>query len=1115
MLRRIFLLLGIAGILLAALIFIVPLALPAGTIKGQIEKLIADNTGWTIRFGGDVTMALVPSVRLVAEGIEVSPPNHKPILIAKEARFAVGLKALFSGAVDIEEVYLGAPELTVELDGSGNPVWLETETAPAGSAAPSASPSGSDSSGGLVKALVDTLRVQRLAVENATVRFGKSGETATEISKIDLAAALPDPQGALVIDVSARFGGDDIGISSELPAFKSLLAARKGPLKVEAVYKTARLKGNGTLDLAGDTAFSGAVEADVSDLSQIAGKDTLAPGALKVTGGIIAGKETVRLSFPEGQFLDTAFTVDLTVVLAGERPLVTGAVTLGLLDIDAALPPSTPAPSSAPTAQTGGGSAGTPDLSAFRAADADITFTANSIRSAGQKIDALRGRAVLRNGVAELTIDNVTTAGGSAGASLTADTKALPLTTYGSLKAQGLSVAALLALAGQDALTQQLSGVAGADLVFGFQGLSAAEIVETVNARGSLSLSQGRYSGLGLASAFNNDPAADYADAISLTAALDGLAKPVGIKGAARWRGETISLDATSDPGALLAGRAAATRASVSLSKASATFNGNVSPTLPASGMLSVKGKSLRALAEWLGSDLPPGSGYGAFDIKTAFSASEKKIALTNLAIALDDIKGAGNATVILGDKPDIDADFSFDLLDVNPYIAPPAKPGGTGTQSAAANAPSVWSREPIDFSFTKSATLALGARVNTMKVEGLNFGPLALKATMRGGKLAAELTEMRFYGGNGVAQVSIDTAEGTPRLAAKLAATGIQAFPFLRDAAKFERIEGGLDYTLDVTTAGNSEAAFVSALNGAMRFAFRDGAIRGINIARSMRALTSGALNGWNSVAAEKTDFSAFNASFAIKDGIATNSDLSLIGPLVRINGAGSVALPSQTLKYRVDPKIVPSLQGQGGTAELTGFAVPIIIEGPWASPRIYPDIKGFLQDPAAGIARLQALGGGFAKIASGKPGDLLGALGNDPKGGAAAKVGEALQQKSGIDLGTLVKDGKIDRKAGVAAAAGALGALLGGTQEAQPDTAPVATAENPPLRPGDIPIPRPKPGKAATSAPSAAAAINRAAKPNTEGNRKPTQTLPVQVPKEADKLIKGLGGLLGGSRN
>jgi AsmA protein len=49
-------------------------------------------------------------------------------------------------------------------------------------------------------------------------------------------------------------------------------------------------------------------------------------------------------------------------------------------------------------------------------------------------------------------------------------------------------------------------------------------------------------------------------------------------------------------------------------------------------------------------------------------------------------------------------------------------------------------------------------------------------------------------------------------------------------------------------------------------------------------------------------------------------------------------------------------------------GFGIPVMIDGPWAAPRIYPDVAGILDNPDAAYARLREMGTGL--FAPGAPG-------------------------------------------------------------------------------------------------------------------------------------------------
>ena len=92
-------------------------------------------------------------------------------------------------------------------------------------------------------------------------------------------------------------------------------------------------------------------------------------------------------------------------------------------------------------------------------------------------------------------------------------------------------------------------------------------------------------------------------------------------------------------------------------------------------------------------------------------------------------------------------------------------------------------------------------------------------------------------------------------------------------------------------------------------------------------------------------------SGTFVIRNVILENDDLKLVSPLLRLAGAGTSDLPQRTVDYRVEPKLVAALEGQGGTLEAEGITVPVIITGPWHDLSYRPDLAGVakevLKDP------------------------------------------------------------------------------------------------------------------------------------------------------------------------
>jgi len=140
--------------------------------------------------------------------------------------------------------------------------------------------------------------------------------------------------------------------------------------------------------------------------------------------------------------------------------------------------------------------------------------------------------------------------------------------------------------------------------------------------------------------------------------------------------------------------------------------------------------------------------------------------------------------------------------------------------------------------------------------------------------------------------------------------------------------------------------------------------------VANMLRNLTTGILTGWQYKQETKTDFNKLSASFKIANGQAQTDDFRLLGPLVSIGGAGTVDIPAQRLKFRVNPFMLASVESQSGKKSMLGFPVPIALSGPWNNPSIYPDIVGVLENPVAAYQQLNKLGGGLIAM----PANILG---------------------------------------------------------------------------------------------------------------------------------------------
>lgn len=478
---------------------------------------------------------------------------------------------------------------------------------------------------------------------------------------------------------------------------------------------------------------------------------------------------------------------------------------------------------------------------------------------------------------------------------------------------------------------------------------------------------------------------------INLTLALPSLDSPMKADGSLVWNKEKIALVlGLSNPNAFLAGKKTEIETRIDAAPVKLSFKGSAAQSgkLKAAGDLDLDVPSIRKLASWVGAKLDaPGSGYGPLKIKGKVDVSGDQYAFRDAKLSVDAITGAGEfAFNGAGRKPDISGKLTLGMLDVNPYLPPESKPapaassskssGGDGAKPAAG-----WSDDPIDLSGLRAVNARFDLSVAGILVRKIKIGAANLKVSLKDGVLVTDLTRMALYGGAGKAMLTANGAGSVPRVALNFDLANFQARPFMSDAMSFDRIEGAANADLSVTTRGRSQRELVSALGGAGKVKFLNGAIRGINLAAMARNVASAFLDS-GATETQKTDFAELGGTFRIARGVLTNNDLLLKSPLLRLSGKGKVDLPKRSLNYRFEPKVVASTKGQGGDAQVRGVTVPVLVDGPWDNISFAPDLAGMIgnvaKDPVKAIGSIKNLvpgldGGSDSSSSSGSDSSVL----------------------------------------------------------------------------------------------------------------------------------------------
>jgi AsmA protein len=487
-------------------------------------------------------------------------------------------------------------------------------------------------------------------------------------------------------------------------------------------------------------------------------------------------------------------------------------------------------------------------------------------------------------------------------------------------------------------------------------------------------------------------------DKIAMTVKLPDMDSPFGLDGQFDWNGQTIKLAAKGNAlGKILANQGSPLALSITSQPVTLAFDGKLGKLQPATldGAVKLSVPSLRKLADWAGSPMPPGQGFGPLSIEGKLALAGKRISFSNAALSLDDMKGKGEVNVdTSGVRPLIQAKLALDHLNLNNYMskAQPAATAPATTAPAAGKAPagppgktaaSDWSDEPIDLAPLKTVDADLAFSVGGIEVQKIKIGKSRLETKLKDGLLTANLAELNLYEGKGQGQVELNGRGAVPALKADFKLADVQAEPLLKDAADTDRLSGKGSFDFQGAASGKSQRALVSALNGKGKFAFHDGAIKGLNLAAMVRNISTAFLDA-KAGETQKTDFSSLAGTYTITNGILSNKDLEMISPLLRVTGSGAVDMPKRTINYRVVPKVVASTTGQGGAFGKAGVAVPVLVTGRWDDIHYAPDLASGAVEEVKGAVKGLIPGGSSGSSGSGgssggtlpNPGKLLNKL-------------------------------------------------------------------------------------------------------------------------------------------
>lgn len=307
---------------------------------------------------------------------------------------------------------------------------------------------------------------------------------------------------------------------------------------------------------------------------------------------------------------------------------------------------------------------------------------------------------------------------------------------------------------------------------------------------------------------------------------------------------------------------------------------------------------------------------------------------------------------------PKVKFALAADSLDFNTLFPVPAAPppaAAPASRDVEEKAPATPKDEPkpavkpaapaqtVNLSFLDAVDINGTIAIGALKVQELEAENFAATVSAAKGKLAiagikADLYEGKFEGAI--------TADSKNAFTTDLSLTNIAVGPLLQAAAQEGRLAGRGTIQAKLASQGNTVPALEAGLTGTLQAKIREGAIKGIDVAQTLREVNAIVRNMFSGQLPElvtrfdmgrQTPFSSLDVDIALDHGQGTVKKLSLMAPVLRVTQGtpASVDLVNDQLDLMLNIKVAgdKAAQETAQLAELRNVTVPVRVSGPFNS--------------------------------------------------------------------------------------------------------------------------------------------------------------------------------------
>jgi uncharacterized protein involved in outer membrane biogenesis len=369
---------------------------------------------------------------------------------------------------------------------------------------------------------------------------------------------------------------------------------------------------------------------------------------------------------------------------------------------------------------------------------------------------------------------------------------------------------------------------------------------------------------------------------------------------------------------------------------ASASFSGRLSTAkvLNLAGPVSIASSEPGVVARWAGLPLAEDIRLpGPLSLEGALDSAGRAYAIRGAVVGFGEFRAAGDVVADLrGERPKLQANLEAETVWLDQLVPLAGAEQGT------------WGRAVLPLALLRGMDAEISITARTAAYGGLALGASRFAAALKDGKLEASGASRLQNGGNLSFVTSVDAVVLPPAGTLGIKAENAALDGILGALSGVRALSGTGNLDLELSAQGQTQEQLVSTLQGSAGLALGEGLLTGLDLGGLAGAVRERILDGWNAVPGA-TPLKSLNARVSLADGLATVESAQVETAALKFNITGAVDLLRRALDLKTE--FLPP--------ETAPLPVPVIVQGRWSAPRIYPDIPDILNNPEGGFARLR----------------------------------------------------------------------------------------------------------------------------------------------------------------